>query len=92
MKRAELHQAILNTNGKVFNVVFTKKDGSQRVMTCRTKVKKHVVGGERLYDRQATDDNPIVGVYEMVGTSGAENYKCVYINTIKQFNGQPIED
>lgn len=93
MKRSELHQAILATNGKVFNVVFTKKDGSQRVMTCRTKVKKHVKGGKKTYHLAATSENPIVGVYEMTGKSIEEaGYRCVYINSIQQFNGQTIED
>ena len=39
---------ILATNGKIFSVEFTKKDGTIREMHCRLGVKKHLKGGKRL--------------------------------------------
>ena len=38
-------QIIHDTNGKIFGVSFTKKDGSRRDMTARLGVKKHLKGG-----------------------------------------------
>jgi len=37
---------LLNTNGKIVTVTFTKKDGSIRIMNCRLGVTKHLKGGE----------------------------------------------
>lgn len=36
---------LLNTNGKIVTVTFTKKDGTIRVMNCRLGVTKHLQGG-----------------------------------------------
>ena len=35
--------SVINS-GKIFTACFTKKDGSERVMNCRTGVKKYVTG------------------------------------------------
>lgn len=49
-------------DGKIFGVKFIKKDGSERVMGCRTGVFKYTKGGEIGYDREAKN---LLGVYEM---------------------------
>ncbi len=36
----------VSKSGKIFGVIFTKKDGSERVMSCRRGVKKYLKGGE----------------------------------------------
>lgn len=36
---------ILNSNGKIFSVTFTKKDGTIRAMVCRLGVTKYLKGG-----------------------------------------------
>ena len=41
---------IHDTNGKIFSVSFTKKDGSQREMTARLGVTKHLTGKGRVYN------------------------------------------
>jgi len=41
---------LLNTNGKIVTVTFTKKDGSIRVMNCRLGVTKHLKGGASTLD------------------------------------------
>ena len=41
---------LLNTNGKIVTVTFTKKDGSIRVMNCRLGVTKHFKGGASTLD------------------------------------------
>jgi hypothetical protein len=40
----DIRKAIKSTNGKIFSVEFIKKDGSRRVMLCRTGVKKYLKG------------------------------------------------
>ena len=49
-------------NGQIFTAVFTKKDGSERVMNCRRGVKKHLTGGELKYD---PDDHGMMSVFDM---------------------------
>ena len=44
MTRNEVLNKIKNSNGKIFNVVFIKKDGSLRSMNCRLGVKKGITG------------------------------------------------
>jgi hypothetical protein len=41
---------LLNTNGKIVSVTFTKKDGSIRIMNCRLGVTKHLKGGASTLD------------------------------------------
>ena len=41
---------IYDTNGKIFSVSFTKKDGSNREMTARLGVTKHLTGKGRVYN------------------------------------------
>jgi len=40
----DIRKAIKSTNGRIFSVEFIKKDGSRRVMLCRTGVKKYLKG------------------------------------------------
>ena len=44
IKKEKLQQFIAGLNGKFFTVTFTKKDGTQRRMTARTRVKKGIKG------------------------------------------------
>ena len=37
-------------DGKFFSASVTKKDGTERIMNCRTNVKKHLKGGKLNYD------------------------------------------
>jgi hypothetical protein len=54
-------QIIHDTNGKIFGVSFTKKDGSHRDMTARLGVKKHLKGGERAFN---PDDYNMIFVFD----------------------------
>jgi hypothetical protein len=51
---------ILNSNGKIFTVEFTKKDGTIRVMNCRLGVTKYLKGGS-----STLDANKFITVYDM---------------------------
>lgn len=46
IKRNTLRAIALAQQGKIFTVTFIKKDGSERVLTGRLGVTKHLVGGE----------------------------------------------
>jgi hypothetical protein len=69
-------EIIKNTNGKVFSVVFTKKDGTVRHMNCRTGVKKHVKGVGLAFDPSEKD---LVGVFDMKNNG----YRFINLQTIK---------
>lgn len=77
---------ISKTNGKAFTVCFTKKDGSERVLTGRTDVRKHLKGGVATYNGRGGGKGNI-GVYEMKRgddgrwTKGA--YKCFNEHSVK---------
>ena len=64
-----------DTNGRVFSVAFTKKDGSIRHMNCRTGVKKHLAGGELKFDARAKG---LFSVYDMQ----SKGYRFINLNTI----------
>jgi len=49
------------TNGKVFTVMFIKKNGDERIMNCRLGVTKHLKGG---VDTKAHIDH-MVNVFDM---------------------------
>lgn len=70
---------IEQSGGKMFTAKFFKKDGSERVMNCRTGVKKGVKGVGRKFDPQ---DHNLVGVYE-VKTDG---FRMINLNTLTQLN------
>lgn len=52
MDSRALATLIAESNGKIVNVTFIKKDGTQRVMTCRIGVTKHLKGGESTLDAE----------------------------------------
>ena len=55
-------QLMNETNGQVFSVAFTKKDGSVRHMNCRTGVTKHLKGGKLAFDPM---ERGLFSVYDM---------------------------
>jgi hypothetical protein len=75
--KKELKDLKLMVANKIFSVVFTKKDGSEREMVCRLGVKKHLKGGEKKYD---TDALNYLTVYDMQ----AEGYRTINVNTLKR--------
>lgn len=62
-----------NTNGKFFTVTFKKKDGSIRIMNCRTGVTKALKGG-----KSTIDHDKYLVVYEM----SSKAYRCINKDTI----------
>ena len=83
--RNDAKQMILGSAGKIFTVTFTKKDGSDRVMTARTEVAKHTVGGT---NHVAAKNDHLLPVFDMSlarqeETKGRKAYRMINVNTLK---------
>ena len=61
------------TNGKFFTVTFVKKDGSTRIMNCRTGVTKALKNG-----KSTVDTDKYLVVYDM----SSKGYRCINKDTI----------
>lgn len=68
-----LDQIIENSEGKIFGVTFTKKDGSIRVMLCRLGVTKYLKGG-----KSTLDPTKYITVYDMKN----QGYRAINRETI----------
>ena len=71
-------ERILNSNGKIFSVTFTKQDGSERIMTCRLGVTKHLKGG-----KSTLNADQYITVYDM----HSKGYRAINKATIKSIRG-----
>ena len=72
-------QLIHNTNGKIFSSVFTKKDGSIRLMTGRLKVKKYLTDNARPRPYDPNKYN-LICLFDMIN----KGYRMINIETLKQ--------
>lgn len=70
---------------KIFTVVFTKKDGTERKMRAMLGVKVHLKGGELTYD--ATEKN-----YLIVWDLDKKSYRTVNFNTLKSIKYLGLEE
>lgn len=77
ISKKNVYETMLNTNGKIFGVLFTKKDGTERRMSCRLHVTKGVKGVGRNY---TPITKGLVGVYDM-----NNGFRMVNLKTIKEF-------
>jgi hypothetical protein len=74
----EIVEKILASNGKIFTVTFTKKDGTERVLNGRLGVTKHLRGGTNKLDA-----DKFITVYDMQ----AKGYRAVNRDTITSVTG-----
>lgn len=65
--------------GKIFSVEFIKKDGSTRLMSCRTGVKKHLRGGVNTVSH--------LPEYITVFSVNDRGYRNISVPNIKQIKG-----
>jgi len=74
-KRAAIRDLIFNAEakGKFFSVLFVKKDGTLRRMTCLTGVKKHLKGGVSTIAHKPN----LLGVWD----NGKKLYRSVNLDT-----------
>jgi len=68
---------------KIFSVVFTKKNGDLREMTCRLGVTRHLKGGELGYDAEAMN-------YLTVFDMQVQEYRTINVNTLKQIKFEGV--
>lgn len=73
-----LASKLLNTNGKIVTVTFTKKDGSIRVMNCRLGVTKYLKGGQ-----STLDPSKFITVYDLQ----AKGYRAIAKEAILAIKG-----
>lgn len=71
-------------NGKIFTVEFIKKDGTKRVMNCRTNVQKDLAGGNLRYDAESMGYLP---VYDLQN----KGYRMINLNTITSIKANGLE-
>jgi hypothetical protein len=69
---------------KFFTVTFTKQDGTKRIMNARLGVKKHLKGGNKLYDDAKFN---YITVYDLTD----KGYKTVNLNTIQSISTRGIK-
>jgi len=86
INRTDLPQFIKLIGGKIFSVIFIKKDGTERKMVARLEVKKFLKGGE---NKVEAPDRPYKVVYDLQ----AKGYRTINYATIKEihFQGQTIK-
>jgi hypothetical protein len=65
------------TNGKVFGVTFTKKDGTTRKMQCRLDVKKGVTGKGMAYKPM---ERQLLPVFDMAN----DGFRMVNLDTLSE--------
>ena len=75
--KEEAKKLIFDTKGRMFTVLFIKKDGSERIMNARLGVKKHLKGGELRYN---PNDFNMITVFDVK----AGGYRMISINTLKK--------
>lgn len=86
LKRLELLEKISLLNGAFFTVEFTKKDGTKRIMNCRTGVKKYLVQNGRTIKTVAPSENGILRVFDLK----AGQYRSINLDTVTKINYNKI--
>lgn len=86
MKLVDRKQALdlmKSTNGKIFSVVFVKKDGTDRKMNCRLGVKKGVKGIGLKFNPSEYD---LLTVYDLQKSA----FRMISLKTLRaiQINGE----
>lgn len=72
-----IESKIRSTNGKIFKIVFTKKDNTKRVMSARIGVRKGLVGAGRSKPLPVN----MICVYDMVN----QGYRTINLDSIEYF-------
>lgn len=80
---------LLGENPGFFGVTFTKKDGSERKMTCQMGVKKYLAGGPRAYN---PDEKGLLWVWDRWGVEahGPKDmgYRSVNVSTLSEIRAK----
>ena len=80
MNIEQLRSTIASTHSRMFVVRFTKQDGSERVMYCKTGVKRHL--SKKPNKRKVSNSNPnLIRVYDCESKS----YKSFRLSSVFEF-------
>jgi len=79
-------ELIKNSDGKVFGVKFTKKDGSLREMCARLKVKKNIKGVGMRFDPKELGYVTVFDMNADDNRGGRGSYRLININTLKHLS------
>lgn len=69
----------VSKSGKIFGVIFVKKDGTDRVMSCRKGVTKYLKGGENSVAH--------LSEYVTVFSCNDKGYRNINLDTLKTIKG-----
>lgn len=78
--RGTLIKLIELLNGKFFTVEFTKKDGTKRIMNCRTGVKKYLSNNGKTIQITKPIDNGILRVFDLQ----KNEYRSINLDTVNR--------
>ena len=84
ISRKDILHLLEQNKGSIFSVVFLKKDGSIRHMTCRFGVKKHLKGGKLKFD-------PIKRSLLVVFDMQKESYRMINLETISNIKMKGVD-
>jgi len=78
---------LLSYKGKIFGAIFTKKDGTRRVMNGMTGVRKFTSGGQLPYSPK---DKGLIPVYDLKIGMGPKGYRMINIDGLEalKINGK----
>jgi len=68
---------LMSYKGRIFTAIFTKKDGTRRVLNGMTGVRKYTSGGELKY---SPSDKGLIPVYDLKIGNGPEGYRMINVN------------
>ena len=78
--RNTLIKLIEYLNGQFFTVEFTKKDGTKRIMNCRTGVKKYLSNNGKKIQITKPIDNGILRVFDLQ----KNEYRSINLDTVNR--------
>ena len=84
INRRDILNLLIENKTSIFSVVFLKKDGTLRRMTCRFGVKSHLKGGRLSYDPK--ERNNLI-VFDMQ----KEGYRTINLDTLMNVNMKGVE-
>ena len=84
INRRDILNLLIKNKNSIFSVVFLKKDGTIRHMTCRFGVKKHLKGGKLAFKPL---ERSLLVVFDMQ----KEAYRMINLETISNINMKGVE-
>jgi len=84
--RTTLIKLIELLKGQFFTVEFTKKDGTKRIMNCRTGVKKYLSNNGRTIQITKPIDNGILRVFDLQ----KNEYRSINLDTVNRITFNKI--